>query len=52
MGTAMLAAALAIVTVMLTTWIISVLIKNASIVDIVGLRFRGRRVDRAAHGGG
>ncbi|MEY4044438.1 MAG: hypothetical protein RL644_706 [Actinomycetota bacterium] len=34
MGTAMLAAALAIVTVMLTTWIISVLIKNASIVDI------------------
>lgn len=34
MGTAILAAALAIVTVMLTTWIISVLIKNASIVDI------------------
>ena len=40
MGTAMLASALAIVTVMLTTWVISVMIKNASIVDIVwGLGF-------------
>ena len=40
MGTAMLASALAIITVMLTTWVISVMIKNASIVDIVwGLGF-------------
>ncbi|MGA1361879.1 MAG: DUF1295 domain-containing protein [Ilumatobacteraceae bacterium] len=40
MGTAMIASALAIVTVMLTTWVISVMIKNASIVDIVwGLGF-------------
>ena len=40
MGTAMIAAALAIVALMLTTWIVSVMIKNASIVDIVwGLGF-------------
>ena len=40
MGTAMLASAIAIITVMLTTWVISVMIKNASIVDIVwGLGF-------------
>ena len=40
METAMLASALAIITVMLTTWVISVMIKNASIVDIVwGLGF-------------
>lgn len=40
MGTAMIAAALAIVVLMLTTWTVSVMIKNASIVDIVwGLGF-------------
>ena len=40
MGTAMIAAAIAIVALMLTTWIVSVMIKNASIVDIVwGLGF-------------
>ncbi|MEY4366146.1 MAG: hypothetical protein RLZZ305_1490 [Actinomycetota bacterium] len=40
MGTAMAAAALAIVALMLTTWVVSVMIKNASIVDIVwGLGF-------------
>ncbi|MFM1790689.1 MAG: hypothetical protein RLZZ526_1016 [Actinomycetota bacterium] len=40
MGTAMLAAAIAIVCLMLTTWLISVIIKNASIVDIIwGLGF-------------
>jgi len=40
MGTAMLAAAITIVVLMLTTWVVSVVIKNASIVDIVwGLGF-------------
>jgi len=40
MGKAMLVAAIAIVTLMLVTWIVSVIIKNASIVDIVwGLGF-------------
>lgn len=40
MGTAMLAAALAITVLMLTTWVISIMTKNASIVDIVwGLGF-------------
>ena len=35
MGKAMVVAAIAIVVLMLTTWVISVIIKNASIVDIV-----------------
>ena len=40
MGTAMLAAAVAIACLMLATWVLSVVIKNASIVDIVwGLGF-------------